>query len=208
MATDKVFCRRHGLLSSATSQSGSTNPSRLSTNPATNPVVCRSGRPNNTCIVRPAWIAASLYRYNVGHNVVGGDVCPGAWLSNPTCDQTGSQGRRAASGNDDKQTGSGSSMSSGANRSFQTATMMESRRESLSYNICETKPFKALILFVAGNAVAGRSTRIKRPLHIGVQLRLIDLPGGSNVFNRAFIGPVTSKIRYRPGDFVHQQHPG
>ena len=82
------------------------------------------------------------HRYNVGHNVVGGDVCPGAGLSNPTCDQTGSQGSRAASGNDNKQTGSGSSMSSGANRSFQTATMMESRRESLSYTICETKPLQ------------------------------------------------------------------
>ena len=93
------------------------------------------------------------------HNVVGGHVCPWARPSNPTLDQTGSQGSRAASGNDDKQTGSWSCMSSGFNCSFQTATMLESRRKSLSYTICATKPWRNL----KGSIVQSSRSPIESP---------------------------------------------
>jgi len=44
------------VLKSGTAQSKPTNFNKLSTKPA----VCRSGRPNNTFIVKQVWMAASL----------------------------------------------------------------------------------------------------------------------------------------------------
>ncbi len=53
----KVFCRRDRGLKSGTAHPSPDSSSRL----ATKPVVCRSGRPSKTLMVRQAWIAASLY---------------------------------------------------------------------------------------------------------------------------------------------------
>jgi len=56
MFTFRVFWRRDSVLKSGTAQSRPISRNRLSTNP----VVWRSAMPNNTFMVRQAWIAASL----------------------------------------------------------------------------------------------------------------------------------------------------
>src|SRR5271156_4955424 len=57
------------------------------------------------------------------------------------------------------------------------------------------------------HAETGRRTRIERTLHIGIDLRRIDVPKCRELADRIGFAPVAAPVDARPGHFAHDQKP-